>query len=119
MMQVPRSVHILAPMVDYFAEIDNPPNAEDVRLVKPEGSTWEEFKRQWIQYVHCLAAIPGLVHFAMPPLTCVYFIFVPRTVAYVPNRKKLLEKAQKAKLRLESAGGSSISTISSADDRTI
>lgn len=51
MIQVPKSVHILAPLVDYYAEIENPPDVDDVRLIKPEGSTWEDFKQQWIQYV--------------------------------------------------------------------
>ena len=39
-------------MVDYFAEIENAPGVEDVVLVKPEGSNWNEFQQQWIQYVH-------------------------------------------------------------------
>ena len=49
--QVPRSVKILAPMVDYYAEINNAPDSDDVELVKPEGSNWTEFRQQWIQYV--------------------------------------------------------------------
>jgi hypothetical protein len=49
--QVPKSVEVLAPLVDYYAEINNPPDSEDVELVKPVGSTWEEFRRQWVQYV--------------------------------------------------------------------
>ncbi|KAG7356058.1 zeta toxin family protein [Nitzschia inconspicua] len=49
--QVPKSVEILAPLVDYYAEINNPPDSEDVELVKPTGSTWEEFRRQWVQDV--------------------------------------------------------------------
>jgi len=49
--QVPRSVKILAPMVDYYAEINNAPDVDDIELVKPEGSDWTEFRQQWIQYV--------------------------------------------------------------------
>lgn len=44
--QVPKSVEMLAPLVDYYAEINN---AEEVELVKPEGSTWEEFRDVWNQ----------------------------------------------------------------------
>jgi len=51
MEEVPKSVKILAPLVDYYAEIHNPPDADDVELVKPEGSNWKEFRQQWIQYV--------------------------------------------------------------------
>jgi len=49
--QVPKSVKILAPMVDYYAEINNAPDVHDIELVKPEGSNWSEFRQQWIQYV--------------------------------------------------------------------
>jgi hypothetical protein len=55
MEQVPRSVNLLKSLVDYYAEINNPPNANDVELIKPEGSSWEEFSRQWIQYVQLLS----------------------------------------------------------------
>ena len=51
MEEVPKSVKILAPLVDYYAEINNPPDADDVELVKPEGSNWNEFRQQWTQYV--------------------------------------------------------------------
>lgn len=66
--EVPKSVKILAPLVDYYAEISNPPDANDVELVKPEGSNWEEFRQQWIQ-----------------------------TVAYINNLEKVLQKVEKAK----------------------
>jgi len=46
--QVPVSVKKLAPLVDYFATLNNPPNAEDIELDKP-GETWEDFQRQWLQ----------------------------------------------------------------------
>lgn len=71
MQQVPRSVAILAPLVDYYAEINNPPDAVDVELVKPVGSSWEEFGRQWVQ-----------------------------EVAFADNREKVIEKAHISKLRL-------------------
>lgn len=63
--QVPRSVNILGPLVDYYAEILNAQGAPDVVLTKPTGSTWDEFRSQWNQ-----------------------------TVAYVPNRRKIIEKAK-------------------------
>ena len=49
--EVPKSVKILAPMVDYYAEVNNPPDVDDVELIKPENSNWTEFRQQWIQYV--------------------------------------------------------------------
>jgi len=66
--EVPKSVEILAPLVDYYAEINNSSDADDIKLVKPEGSNWKQFRQQWIQ-----------------------------TVAYVNNSKKVLEKVEKAK----------------------
>jgi len=66
--QVPKSVRILAPMVDYYAEINNAPGVDDIELVKPAGSNWTEFRQQWIQ-----------------------------TVAYVNNSQKVLKKIEKAK----------------------
>jgi len=49
--QVPKSVKILAPMVDYYAEISNAPDVDDIELVKPDGSNWAKFRQQWMQYV--------------------------------------------------------------------
>jgi hypothetical protein len=46
--QVPRSVKLLAPLVDYCAELLNAPNAKDIELVT-EGETWETFYSQWVQ----------------------------------------------------------------------
>jgi hypothetical protein len=46
--QVPRSVKLLAPLVDYCAELLNAPNAQDIELVT-EGETWETFYSQWVQ----------------------------------------------------------------------
>lgn len=68
MEQVPKSVKVLAPMVDYYAEINNAPGVDDIELVKPEGSTWTEFRQQWIQ-----------------------------TVAYVNNSLSVLNQVEKAK----------------------
>ena len=51
MEQVPKSVKILAPMVDYYAEINNAQGVDDIELIKPEDSNWTEFRQQWIQYV--------------------------------------------------------------------
>lgn len=51
--QVPKSVEILSPLVDYYAELHNPPPTEDgeneIYLVKPEGETWEHFQTNWLQ----------------------------------------------------------------------
>jgi len=44
--QVPRSVEILSPLVDYYAELNND---NDVELVNPPRSTWEQFRDVWIQ----------------------------------------------------------------------
>jgi hypothetical protein len=113
MIEVPRSVEILAPLVDYYAEINNPQNVDDVQLIKPADSTWEEFKRQWIQYVPfnvkggCVLLPLCTISHHLSVVRCLFL--VPRTVAYIPNRKKVLEKAEKAKLGLESSGGSSLS----------
>lgn len=46
--QVPRSVKILGPLVDYFCEINNAPGAPDVELTT-EGETWETFENKWMQ----------------------------------------------------------------------
>jgi hypothetical protein len=61
--QVPRSVKVLAPLVDYFCEINNAPGAPDVELIT-EGETWETFESKWIQ-----------------------------TCAWVPNRRKFLRQS--------------------------
>lgn len=47
--QVPKSIKILAPLVDYYAEINNPEKATDVELVKPAGSSWGDFRKVWLQ----------------------------------------------------------------------
>jgi hypothetical protein len=44
-------VNILAPLVDYYAEINNPQDEDDIELIKPEGITWGAFRQQWNQYV--------------------------------------------------------------------
>jgi hypothetical protein len=45
--QVPRSVKVLAPLVDYHAELHNFPDS-DIELVK-KGETWDDFRSHWIQ----------------------------------------------------------------------
>ena len=47
--QVPRSIKILAPLVDYFVELQND-SSPDIELVT-EGETWDSFSSQWVQYV--------------------------------------------------------------------
>eukprot|EP00977_Amphora_coffeiformis_P010819 scaffold2536_cov169-Amphora_coffeaeformis.AAC.12 len=44
--QVPRSVKILAPLVDYHIELMNAPEADDIEIVT-DGETWESFKSHW------------------------------------------------------------------------
>lgn len=51
--QVPRSVNILAPLVDYYAELHN---AKDVELTKPESSSWDDFRSVWNQRVAYVAS---------------------------------------------------------------
>lgn len=46
--QVPKSVKILSPLVDYFVEVNNAPGADDIELVT-EGETWQSFESKWIQ----------------------------------------------------------------------
>jgi len=46
--EVPKSVRILAPLVDFFAELYNPPNSEDIELVT-EDMTWDSFRQSWVQ----------------------------------------------------------------------
>ena len=84
MEQVPRSVDILSGLVDYHAEISNPAGVEDVKLVKPNGSSWEEFSRQWMQ-----------------------------TVAYAENGQKVIKKAVSSKNRLDKTKSSLESEASS------
>jgi predicted kinase len=47
--QVPRSVKVLAPLVDYYAELNNDQNTDDIELTKPVRSTWDEFRAKWHQ----------------------------------------------------------------------
>jgi len=45
--QVPRSVKILGPLVDYFCELNNAPG-KPIELTT-EGETWESFEGKWAQ----------------------------------------------------------------------
>lgn len=47
MEQVPKSVAILSPLVDYHVELRNAPNV-DIEIVTPD-ETWESFESHWIQ----------------------------------------------------------------------
>ncbi|KAL3917456.1 MAG: hypothetical protein SGILL_004704 [Bacillariaceae sp.] len=85
MEQVPRSVDILAPLVDYYAEISNPADSEDVILVKPKDSSWEQFGRTWVQ-----------------------------TVAYADDRKKVIDKVVSSRHRLEEKKSSLESSLTAA-----
>lgn len=46
--QVPKSVEILGPLVDYSVEMRNSPGAEDIELVEGAPS-WDSFASNWIQ----------------------------------------------------------------------
>ena len=46
--EVPKSVRILAPLVDFFAELYNAPNSEDIELIT-ENMTWTSFRKAWVQ----------------------------------------------------------------------
>ena len=48
--QVPKSVKILGPLVDYFVELRNDSDTPDIEIVS-EGETWENFASKWVQYV--------------------------------------------------------------------
>ena len=48
--QVPKSVKILAPLVDYFVELCNDSDTPDIEIVT-EGETWQNFASKWVQYV--------------------------------------------------------------------
>eukprot|EP00986_Skeletonema_menzelii_P002781 scaffold790_cov149-Skeletonema_menzelii.AAC.26 len=45
---VPESIKLLAPMVDYFCELDNSPNSKEV-VLKTEGVTCDSFRDAWAQ----------------------------------------------------------------------
>ena len=46
--QVPISVEKLAPLADYFCEIDNSQDSGEITLKTP-GVTWESFQINWLQ----------------------------------------------------------------------
>jgi hypothetical protein len=68
--QVPHSVKMLSPLVDYFCEINNPPGADDVELIQGDPS-WEVFEGRWVQ-----------------------------TCAWIPNRRQFLLNSQTIDERL-------------------
>lgn len=121
--QVPKSIEVLAPLVDYYAEINNPPDAEDVELIKPSGSTWEHFGRQWVQYVKVLNIWYGLAMALSPTFTHHESLFivtvVRREVAYSDDRKKVIGKAINSKYRLDKCKSSLESTISTKKGKPI
>jgi predicted kinase len=45
---VPQSIKLLAPMADFFCELDNSPDAKEV-VLKTEGITWDSFRDTWAQ----------------------------------------------------------------------
>mmetsp|Transcript_34978 Transcript_34978/g.62974 ORF Transcript_34978/g.62974 Transcript_34978/m.62974 type:complete len:434 (-) Transcript_34978:192-1493(-) len=55
--QVPISVKKLAPMADFFCELDNSPTLGEVTM-KTEGITWESFRDNWAQ---ACPSVPGQI----------------------------------------------------------
>ncbi|CAB9529203.1 Zeta toxin [Seminavis robusta] len=53
--QVPRSMKILAPLVNYHVDLNNAPGAPDIEL-GTEGETWSNFSSKWVQ---ACAWVPG------------------------------------------------------------
>ena len=49
MEQVPKSVKLLGPLTDYFAELDNSPEKDDIELITPKNETWAHFSNKWLQ----------------------------------------------------------------------
>ena len=90
--EVPKSIKILAPLVDYFVELENDDGTPDIELVT-EGETWENFTSKWVQYV--LRAM--LARLSECFLT--FLLSNARACAWVPGRKK------KEKLIKKSASG--------------
>lgn len=52
MEQVPKSVQVLKPMSDFYAELHNAENGGRIQLRTDEGLTWESFRDNWIQGCH-------------------------------------------------------------------
>jgi len=48
MKEVPKSVEILAPLSDFYAEIHNAPDTPNVEI-RTKNMTWEDFKNVWVQ----------------------------------------------------------------------
>jgi hypothetical protein len=48
MKEVPKSVEILAPLSDFYAEIHNAPDRPNVEI-RTKNMTWEDFKNVWVQ----------------------------------------------------------------------
>lgn len=58
--QVPKSVKVLAPLADYFCELNNCPDAKDIEIVTDgqiledieivtDGQSWDTFQSNWLQ----------------------------------------------------------------------
>ena len=48
MVEVPKSIRVLTPLVDYAVELWNAPGLSDVKIVTP-GVTWDSFQDAWKQ----------------------------------------------------------------------
>ena len=46
--QVPISIKKLAPLSDFFCELDNAPGADEITITT-EGITWDSFRDAWAQ----------------------------------------------------------------------
>ena len=48
LLQVPISIKKLAPLADFFCELDNAPGANEI-TIQTEGVTWDSFRDVWSQ----------------------------------------------------------------------
>jgi len=95
--QVPRSVKILAPLADYFCEIDNPPDGK--LTISIEGETWEKFQSRWLQ---TCAWVPGRRKKILENLKAVLHVDEPEPERYehIPRRYSFsLEEKKQASSR--------------------
>ncbi len=46
--QVPKSIEKLAPLADFFCELDNAPGESEIKI-RTDGITWDSFRDAWAQ----------------------------------------------------------------------
>jgi hypothetical protein len=47
-LHVPKSIKVLAPLADFFCELDNSPDSKEISI-KTEGVSWDSFRNVWAQ----------------------------------------------------------------------